>query len=106
MDNFVFPYVTMGIMHATPLLALPSKSPDLHAEAQQFKPHSGRKFFLHTYTQFFAQEHAFTCTRTLVCMCLYICVCMRVVPYASSTPTHSPLHRVSLLTRVPMACNL
>ena len=43
-------------MHTTPnqhLLTLPSspvgKSSDLHTEVQQFKPHSGHKFFFYTH---------------------------------------------------------
>ena len=53
----LFPHTLLWGVLATPnqhQLTLPSspegKSPDLHAEVQQFKPHSGNKFFfLRTY---------------------------------------------------------
>ena len=51
--NFVSPYITMEkpVMPNQHLLTLPSspveKSSDLHAEVQQFKSHSGHKFFFY-----------------------------------------------------------
>ena len=86
----LFPYTLLWGVQATPnqhLLTLPSSpSSDLHAEVQQFKPHLGHKFFLHTYTHFCTltriNMHAHTCA--CVCECVCVCMCMLIVHYASA----------------------
>ena len=54
----LFPHTLLWGVQATPnqhLLTLPGssvgKSPDLHAEVWEFKPHSGHKFFFYTHTR-------------------------------------------------------
>ena len=94
-------------MHATPnqhLLTLPSspvgKSSDLHAEVQQFKPNSGHKFFLHTYTHFFAHAHTYTCTRALcVRVYVYVCVCRSIHTHYCMVHLLAPLFRTIFSTQ-------
>ena len=81
----LFPHTLRGVQ-ATPNQHLLGKSPDLHAEVQQFKPHSGH---IHAFLEL-AHTYTMSCTRTLVCVCMCLCVwvhacpCVCVLPYASN----------------------